>query len=85
MGDALSWLLVAAILGALFLGCAVIIKKFFIDKKYLGGSQFVGRQIYEEFQNADGRESIEHVIYMEEEERQQDFSEEGPEEAEQEE
>ncbi len=73
--DLSSWIVIAGMLIALFAGCGFIIKRFFIDKKYFGGSQFVGRQIYEGFQNADRRESIEHVIYMEEEERQQDFTE----------
>ncbi len=69
-----SWLVLGISLIAIFFGCAVVIKRFFIDKKYLGGSQFVGRQIYAEFQNADRKKNIDHVIYMEEEERQQDFT-----------
>jgi hypothetical protein len=73
-GDIASWLIIAVSLLAIFVGAGFVIKRFFIDKKYFGGSQFVGRQIYEEFQNADRRKSIEHVIYMEKEERQQDFS-----------
>jgi hypothetical protein len=69
-----SWIVVGVSLGALFLGCALVIKKFFVDKKYFGGSEFVGRQIYKEFQNADSRDNIEHVIYMEEDESCQDFT-----------
>jgi hypothetical protein len=72
--EVLSWVVIAVSLLAIFVGGGYVIKRFFIDKKYFGGSQFVGRQIYEEFQNADRRESIEQVIYMEEEERQQDFT-----------
>ncbi|UCC43936.1 MAG: hypothetical protein JSU65_12615 [Candidatus Zixiibacteriota bacterium] len=72
MEESSSWLLIAVILAVVFLGCAVVIKRFFIDKKYFGGSQFVGRQIYKGFQNTNNQENIEHVIYMEEEERQQD-------------
>ncbi|MDF1544419.1 MAG: hypothetical protein P1R58_04880 [bacterium] len=73
-GDFLSFAIVAAILILLFAGCGFVIKRFFFDKKYMGGTQIVGRQVYESFQNADRRDSIEHVIYMEEEEGQQDFS-----------
>ena len=76
-GDIISWLVIGGSLATIFLGCAVVIKKFFIDKKYFGAGQFIGRQIYSEFQNADRKKSIEHVIYMEEEERRQDFSSEG--------
>lgn len=72
--DTISWLILGAVLLCVFGGGAWVVKRFFIDKKYYGGAQFVGRQIYEEFQHADRREAIEHVIYMEEEERQQDFS-----------
>ena len=73
-GNLSSWLVIGVSLAAIMFGCAVVIKKFFIDKKYFGGSQFVGRQIYGEFQNADRKKSLEHVIYMEEDERQQDFT-----------
>ncbi len=70
----LSWLVIAVILGGIFLGSSVVIKRFFIDKKYFGGSQFVGRQVYKALQNADRKESVEHVIYMEEDESLQDFT-----------
>ena len=69
-----SWLLIAVVLCVIFIGCGYVIKCVFIDKKYSGPSQFVGRQIYSGFQNADRKENIEHVIYMEEHERQQDFT-----------
>ena len=72
--DWLSYAVMAVLLLAIFAFCAVVIKRFWIDKKPIGGtSQFVGRNVLQKFQNADRKESIEHVIYMEEEERQVDF------------
>jgi hypothetical protein len=71
--DIISWVVMGAILLLIFAGCGFIIKRFFIDKKYYGGAQFVGRQIYEKFQNADGKKSIEHVIKMEQEDHHEDF------------
>jgi hypothetical protein len=69
-----SLLVVGFILALVFVGCAVVIKRAFIDKKYFGGSQFVGRQIFRAFQSGDRKQSIEHVIYMEEDEEQKDLT-----------
>ena len=70
----LSYAVMAIGLLGIFAFCAIVIKRYWIDKKPIGGtSQFVGRNILQQFQNADRKESIEHVIYMEEEERKQDF------------
>ena len=71
--EAISWVVLGILITLIFIGCGFIIKRFFIDKKYYGGVQFVGRQIYEEFQNADGKKSVEHVIHMEQEEHHEDF------------
>ncbi len=71
--DVSSWIVLASVLILIFVGCGIVVKRFFIDKKYFGGAQFVGRQIYEEFQNADGKNSIEYVIRMEQEDHQDDF------------
>ena len=69
-----SYAVMAVLLLAIFAFCAIVIKRYWIDKKPIGGtSQFVGRNVLQQFQNADRKESIEHVIYMEEEERKQDF------------
>ena len=72
--DMSSFLLVGLILALIFAGCAIVIKKAFVDKKYFGGSQFVGREIYRALQNADRKKSVEHVIYMEEDEAKKDFT-----------
>jgi hypothetical protein len=72
--DLVSLALVGLILLAVFAGCAIAIKRAFIDKKYFGGSQFVGRQIFRAFQSGDRKQSIEHVIYMEEDEEKKDFT-----------
>ena len=37
------------------------------------GAQFFGRQIYSDFQNADKKAATEHVIYVEENEREDAF------------
>ncbi len=72
--DVFSLLLAGVILALIFAGCAIVIKRYFIDKKYFGGSQFVGREVYKSLQNADRKGSVEHVIYMEEDESRQDFT-----------
>jgi len=37
------------------------------------GSRFVGRSVYTDFQNEDNKEAIEHVIFVEEDEREEAF------------
>jgi hypothetical protein len=39
------------------------------------GSRFVGRSVYTDFQNEDNKEAIEHVIYVEEDDREEAFVE----------
>ncbi|MEW6413436.1 MAG: hypothetical protein AB1483_13350 [Candidatus Zixiibacteriota bacterium] len=58
--------------------CGWVIKQHWIDKRWINeSSRFVGRNILAEMQNADARENIEHVIYQEEDEREEDFGGEG--------
>lgn len=72
--DTSSLLLAGALLALIFAVCAIVIKRAFVDKKYFGGGQFVGRQIYHSLQNADRKKAVEEVIYQEEDEDQQEFT-----------
>ena len=71
--DMISWLVLAACLLAIFAGMGYVVKRVLIDKKYFGSVQFVSRTAFQSFQNADKQASIEHVIYLEEEEKELDF------------
>ncbi len=56
-----------------FTFCAVVIKRYWIDKKSItSGSQFVGEEIYMQWQNKDKKRAIEQVIYQKEEEEEED-------------
>ncbi len=58
--------------------CGWVIKQHWIDKRWVNeSSRFIGRNILAEMQNADARENIEHVVYQEEDEREEDFGGEG--------
>jgi hypothetical protein len=55
-----------------------VIWRHYKKKRWIGGAtRFLGRSVYSDFQNADSQERIEHVIYMEEDERDEDFGGEG--------
>lgn len=65
--------LVAGILIALFIFCAVIIKRYWIDKKSVtAGSQFVGEYLMMQYQNNDKKKAMHEVIYQKEEKEEQD-------------
>jgi opacity protein-like surface antigen len=68
----LSSLITAAVILLLALAFAAwVIKRRFIDKKNIGGgSQFVGRHIMMQFQDADKKKATEQVIVQEEERKQ---------------
>ncbi len=69
-----SFIIAGVILLLIFFLAGWVIKKRFIDKSMFGtGAQFFGRQIYNDFQNADKKAAIEHVIYIEEDEREEAF------------
>ena len=58
----------------IFILAGWVIKKRFIDKSMFGtGAQFLGRQVYNDFQNVDKKAAVEHVIYVEEDEREEAF------------
>jgi hypothetical protein len=73
--DLTSWLVLAGLLLAIFGGMAYVIKRVFIDKKMFGESRMVSMAALHSFQNADRQKSIEHVIYMEQDEKELDFVE----------
>jgi len=70
--DSLSLIVIGSLLAAIFVCCGWVIKRHWLDKEWINpGSRLVGRHIVTQFQNADGREAIEHVIYMSEDEREE--------------
>ena len=70
----ISFLIAGAILLIIFILAGWVIKRRFIDKSMFGtGAQFFGRQIYSDFQNVDKKAAVEHVIYVEEDEREEAF------------
>jgi len=62
-----------SLLAVIFGYCGWIIKRHWHNKEWINpGSRLVGRQIVTQFQNADDRENTEHVIYMSEDEQEED-------------
>ena len=69
--DTLSLTIVAGSLLIIFATCAWVIKRHFVDRRWLGaGSRFIGRNVYTQWQNADEQERIEYVQYVKEDERE---------------
>jgi len=76
--ESFSFILAGALLLLIFGLAGWVIKKRFIDKSMFGtGAQFFGRQVYNDFQNVDKKAAVEHVIYVEEDERDEEFGGEG--------
>lgn len=74
----ISLAIVGGVTLAIFGICAWVIKQHWIDKRWINeSSRFIGRTIYEEMQNADEKERVQHVIYQEEQECDEDFGGEG--------
>ncbi len=74
MDDLVGFLIISLIILLIFAFCAIVIKRHWIDKRWINSeSQFVGRNIYMQFQNADKKRAIEHVIFKKEDEKNQDF------------
>ena len=54
--------------------CSAVIVKRWIRKKPIGAaSQYMGQNIYMQYQNAEKRHSIEQVMFQKEDERQEAF------------
>jgi len=73
MSDIISLGMVGLVLLLIFGLCALVIKRYWIDKKQItSGSQFVGQNVYMQFQNKDKKQAVEEVLYQKEDEREED-------------
>ena len=79
MEKIISLVIVGGVTLFIFGVCAWVIKQHWLDKRWINeSSSFIGRTIYEEMQNADAKECIQHVIYQEEQECEENFGGEKP-------
>ena len=79
MEQIVSLIIVGGFTLFIFAVCAWVIKQHWLDKRWINeSSRFVGRTILHDLQNADEQKRIEHVIYQEEDERDEDFGGEKP-------
>ena len=62
--DIVGLIAIGVLLLGIFAGCAIVIKRFWVDKKYSGG-QFIGREVYRSFQSRTRQNAIEEVEYIE--------------------
>ena len=70
-----SLIVLFSLLLLIFIGSFIVVKRHWINKKWINaGSQFVGRNIYMQFQNVDKKQAIEHIQYQEDDEKDQAFS-----------
>ncbi len=77
LGSYISIGVFSGLLLAVFGGCAWVIYRHWMKKEWLNrGNRFLGEHIYTQFQNSDSRDAIEHIQYVREEEREDDFREE---------
>jgi len=66
--------LVLGLIVAVFGACAWMIYRHWVEKEWISsGNRFMGEHVYSQFQNADRKEAIEHVQYVHEDEREEDF------------
>ncbi len=73
--QAINFLIVGGILIALFSLCSVVIVKRFVSKEMINaGNQYLGQNIYMQYQNADKKQAIEEVMFRKEDDRQDDFN-----------
>ena len=71
--DLVSLLVMGSLLAVIFGYCGWIIKRNWLDKQWINeGSRLVGRNVVSQFKNADGQDAIEHVIYISEDEKEED-------------
>jgi hypothetical protein len=62
---------------AIFVFCAIAIKRRLFDNKQIGKGFFIGRSIFSQYQTGDRREAVEEIIFEEEEGRDEALSGEG--------
>jgi hypothetical protein len=73
ISDIISLVVAGLVLLLIFGFCAFVIKRYWIDKKQItSGSQFVGQNVYMQFQNEDKKQAMEEVLYQKEDEREED-------------
>ncbi len=73
-----SLIVIFVLLGAIFFFCGLVIKRFWVDKRWFNDTNsFIGRHVYTQFQNQDSKESLEHVLFMTEDERVEEDQGEG--------
>ena len=62
---------------AIFIFCAMKIKRRLFDNKQIGKGFFIGRSIFSQYQTGDRREAVEEIVFEEEEGRDEALSGEG--------
>lgn len=73
-----SILIPASILVLILAICSVVIIKRWVYKKPMGaGSQYMGQNIYMQYQNAEKKHSVEQIMFIKEDERNDNFSADG--------
>ena len=76
--DLISLITAGALILLIFSLCFWVIKRRFIDKRYFGsGTQFVSRHVYTQYESEGTRKAVDHIHYMEEDERDEDHGGEG--------
>lgn len=71
--NTISLLLILFIFQIIFVGVFIVIKKRWINKKpTIYSAQFTGQNVYLQFQNLQKKKSIEHVLNLKEEKKQDD-------------
>ncbi|MBN2227049.1 MAG: hypothetical protein JW763_06760 [candidate division Zixibacteria bacterium] len=59
---------------AVFSGCGWVIYRHWMKKEWISsGNRFMGEHVYAQFQNADRKEAVEHIQYVREDEKKQDY------------
>jgi len=72
ISDAISLVVIGLVILLIFGFCALVIKRYWIDKNQItSGSQFVGQNIYMQFQNENKKQAMEQVLYQKEDEREE--------------
>ena len=68
-----SLILMGSMLLLLLIFCVAVIKRYWIDKKPISfGSQFVGENIYLQYQNEEKKRAFEEVVYQRDEQEEED-------------
>ena len=71
-----AYIIIAVILFLIFGGMGWIIYKRYVKRAWYG-SQYIGQNVYYQFQTKNKQESIEEAQYLEEDEKDEEFGGEG--------